>query len=204
MHTCSRPCNNDINRSQYLEDVQDAIAFIEGRDEDVEGGFVQKMNDLAAETKFEEAEVIHRKLDKVRRARQEYKDTFFSVWSFNYIAVLASDSVSRCKIAFIRQGRIMGFLEYDVETLQEMLAPDLQRCFAAPPEKESGEAIYDEFCLAVNFIVDPLQSVDLLPALDIDKLPEQVIARLQQRKRKRKTVPEPNDDRSTCAEQSCD
>jgi hypothetical protein len=98
----------------------------------------------------------------------------------------------------------MGFLEYDVETLQEMLAPDLQRCFAAPPEKESGEAIYDEFCLAVNFIVDPLQSVDLLPALDIDKLPEQVIARLQQRKRKRKTVPEPNDDRSTCAEQSCD
>jgi excinuclease ABC subunit C len=204
MHTCSRPCNNDINRSQYLEDVQDAIAFIEGRDEEIERRFVEKMTDLATETKFEEAEVVHRKLDKVRRARQEYKDTFFSVWSLNYIAVLASDSVSRCKIAFIRQGRIVGFEQYDVETLQERLAPDLQRYFAAPAEKESGDAIYDEFCLTVNFIVDPLQSVDLLPALDIDKLPEQVIARLQQRKRKRKTVPGPNDDRSTCAEQSCD
>jgi hypothetical protein len=67
---------------------------------------------------------------------------------------------------------------------------------------------YDEFCLAANFIVDPLQSVDLLPARDLEKLPEQVIAVLQQRKRKRKRAteagPAVTDDRSTCAEQSCD
>src|SRR5206468_1395131 len=103
MHTCSRPCNNDIDRRLYLEDVHDAIAFVEGRDEEMERAFVQKMNDLAAEMKFEEAEVIHRKLDKIRHGRQECKDTFFAVWSFDYIAVLAADSVSRCKIAFIRK-----------------------------------------------------------------------------------------------------
>src|SRR5215468_4463303 len=73
MHTCSRPCNNDINRSGYLEDVDEAIAFIEGRDEDIESPCVQRMNELAAEMRFEEAEVIHRKLEKVHRARQEYK-----------------------------------------------------------------------------------------------------------------------------------
>src|SRR5712692_810842 len=114
MHTCSRPCNNDIDRSAYLEDVQEAIAFVEGRDEEMERALAQKMNDLAAETKFEDAELIHRKLDKIRRARQEYKDTFFSVWNFNYIAVLASDSVSRCKIAFVRQARIIAFELYEV------------------------------------------------------------------------------------------
>ena len=54
-----------------------------------------EMNDLAAEMKFEEAEVIHRKLDKIRHGRQECKDTFFAVWSFDYIAVLAADSVPR-------------------------------------------------------------------------------------------------------------
>jgi excinuclease UvrABC nuclease subunit len=186
MHTCSRPCNNDIDRRHYLEDVHEAMSFVEGHDEEMEQAFIRQMNDLSAEMKFEEAEVIHRKLDKVRRARQEYKDTFFSVWAFNYVAVLASDSVSRCKISFIRQGRIVGFEEYAVETLKETLAADLQRVFAATSAAGSGDETYDEFCLVANFIVDPLQSVDLLRAHDLETLPEQVVDRLQQRKRKRK------------------
>jgi len=164
------------------------------------------MTALSAEMKFEDAEVIHRKLDKVRRARQEYKDVFFSVWDFNYVAVLNSDSVSRCKIAFIRRGRIAAFEEYDVETLAAAFAADVQRYFAGPVDRETGDAVYDEFCLAANFIVDPLQSVDLIPARELEQLPEKVMDVLQQRKRKRKRAPETavTDDRSTCAEQSCD
>src|SRR5437868_3259469 len=147
MHTCSRPCNNDIDRRGYLEDVRDAIAFIQGRDDEMERSFTEKMNNLAAEMKFEEADVVHRQLDKIRRARKDYKDKFFSVWNFNYVAVAASDSVSRCKIAFIRQGRIAGFEQYDVEALKEMLSADLNRFFGMPVEKESTDAAYDEFCL---------------------------------------------------------
>src|SRR6516162_757740 len=135
MHTCSRPCNNDIERHGYLEDVQEAISFIEGRDEDIERGLVRKMNDLAAQTKFEDAEIVHRRLDKIHRARQEYKDTFFPVWKFNYVAVLGTDSVSRCKIAFIRGGRVVGFEEYEVASLKEAFAADLQRVFSDPLEK---------------------------------------------------------------------
>jgi excinuclease ABC subunit C len=193
MHTCSRPCNNDIDRKRYLEDVQDAIAFTQGHDAELEGEFVSKMNDLAAETKFEEAEFVHRRLDKIRRARDENKDTFFSVWDFNYIAVLASDSVSRCKIAFIRQGHITWFEQYEVENLKETLAADLQRRFTAPMERESGDTIYDEFCLVANFIVDPLQNVELLPARDLGALPEQVIERLNRRKRKRVSQQQPKE-----------
>jgi excinuclease UvrABC nuclease subunit len=186
MHTCSRPCNNDIDRRHYLEDVQTASAFIEGRDEDIEREFLAKMDALAAEMKFEEAEIVRRKLEKIRRARQEHKDAFFSIWDFNYVAALASDSVSRCKIAFVRQGRIAGFEQYETETLAETLAVDLHRFFDAPADRESKESTYDEFCLVANFIIDPLQSVDLLPVPDIETLPERVIERLQRRKRKRK------------------
>src|SRR5215471_19164976 len=80
MHTCSRPCNNDISRSKYAGDVNEAIAFIEGRDAEIDQALLQNINDLAIQTKFEEAEIVHRKLEKFQRARQEYKDTFFSVW----------------------------------------------------------------------------------------------------------------------------
>src|SRR6266566_3439184 len=186
MHTCSRPCNNDIDRRAYREDVDQSIAFIEGRDEDIGRVLVARMNDLAAQMRFEEAETARRKLDKIHRARQEYKDTFLSVWNFNYIVVLASDSVLRCKIAFVRESRIVGFEQYEIESLNERLAADLSRLFEMPVDGESNRSQYDEFCLVSNFIVDPLHSVELLPARDLERLPQRVIERLEQRKRKRK------------------
>ena len=186
MHTCSRPCNNDISRSGYIEDVDDAIAFIEGRDAEIDQALLQKMNGLAAETRFEEAEIVRKRLDKIHRARHECKDTFFSVWKFDYIALLPSDSVSRCKIAFIRKSVIAGFEQYEVASLGETLASDLRRFFQMPLEQDPGSSPYDEFCLVSNFIVDPLQSVDLLAVRDIDSLPELVKERIQQRKRKKK------------------
>src|SRR6516164_9638858 len=174
MHTCSRPCNNDIDRRGYLGDVDEAIAFIEGRDEDIERDLVRKMHDLSAETKFEDAEIVHRRLDKIRRARQEYKDTFFSVWKFDYIALLGADSVSRCKIAFIRQGRIIGFEQYEVASLRDTLDPDVARLFCAPLEDHATDTVYDEFCLVANFIVDPLQSVELLEIAGTENIAERV------------------------------
>ena len=189
MHTCSRPCNNDIDRPNYLQDVQEAIAFIEGRDAEVENGLVEKMNSLAAETQFEAAELIRRKLEKIHRARHEYKDTFFSVWKFNYIAVLASDSVTRCKIAFVRGGRIVGFEQYEVAALNETLAADLHKYFETPAEKANADAVYDEFCLVANFILDPLQTVELLRVGETQSLPDEV-QQLLQRRRKRKAKEE--------------
>jgi excinuclease ABC subunit C len=187
MHTCSRPCNNDISRTSYLEDVDEAIAFIEGRDADIDQTLLQRMNDLAAQTKFEEAEVVRRRLERIHRARQECKDTFFSVWKFNYIAILPSDSVSRCKIAFVRKGRIIGFEHYEVESLDELLASDLHSLFQKQPEQDSDSgSVYDEFCLVSNFIVDPLQSVELMRVVDPEAVPALVKERIQQRKKKRK------------------
>jgi excinuclease ABC subunit C len=186
MHTCSRPCNNDIDRSGYLEDVRQAMLFIEGRDSEIENSLVSKMNQLADEMRFEDAEVTRRRLDRIHKARQEYSDKFYSLGSFNFVAVLAAASTSRRKIAFVREGRIVGFQEYEVQSLKEELESDLHRFFDAPAEKGGTDTQYDEFCLVSNFIVDPLQSVDLLPLSD--DLPARVME-LIERKRKRQKQP---------------
>jgi excinuclease ABC subunit C len=186
MHTCSRPCNNDIDRGGYFEDVRQAMLFIEGRDAEIENSIVSRMNDLAAEMKFEDAEVNRRRLDKIHKARDEYSDKFYSLANFNFVAVLAAASTSRRKIAFIRQGRIVGFEEYEVQTLKETLETDLRRFFDALAEKGATDSRYDEFCLVSNFIVDPLQSVDLVQFTD--DLPARVIE-LIERKRKRQKEP---------------
>lgn len=185
MHTCSRPCNNDIDRGRYLDDVCQAMLFIEGRDTEIENSLAVKMNGLAAEMKFEDAEVCRRRHDRLHKARQEYPDKFFRLANFNFVAVLASDSTSRRKIAFIRHGSIAGFEEYEVESLKDSLTADVHRFFDMPPGQAFSDTRYDEFCLVSNFIVDPLKSVDLVPLADRESLPIRVLD-LIERKRKRK------------------
>src|SRR2546427_12033873 len=58
MRTCSKPCNNDIDRHSYLRDVRDAIDFIQGRDSAIEQSLTDEMNVLAADMNFERAESV--------------------------------------------------------------------------------------------------------------------------------------------------
>src|SRR6185503_14077161 len=186
MHTCSRPCNNDIDRRGYLSDVEEAMDFIQGRDQALEQRLTNEMNALASDMNFEAAEIIRRRLEKIHRARQDMKDTFHSLWSLNAIVLLPTDSVSRCKIAFVREGGILSFEEYPVEQLQDVLPGAIEEVFKMSLEFESREWQYDEFCLVANFIVDPLQSVDVFLVDKTEDVTPRVIERIQQKKRKRK------------------
>src|ERR1700740_2204510 len=48
MHTCSRPCNNDIDRQGYIRDVGEAVDFIQGHDAHLEESLLEEMTTLAA------------------------------------------------------------------------------------------------------------------------------------------------------------
>lgn len=169
MHTCSKPCNSDINRADYLVDVESAAAFVRGRDENIEQPLVAEMTQLAAETKFEEAESIRRKIEKLRRARQEMKDTFPAVSEFNRLVVLPSMTTSRIKIAVVRGGSIVAFKDYETTTLRETLPADLAKCVDTPAPLVDRTAQYDEFCLVCNFMIKSLQSVQLIPFNGIEE-----------------------------------
>ena len=186
MHTCSKPCNNDIDRRGYLRDVLQAIAFIQGRDPEIEQTLVDEINTLAADMNFEGADLIKRKLEKIRKARLEMKETFHSLWNFNAVVLLPTDSVARCKIAFVREGAIAGFVEYPVEGLQDLLPPDVDRFLNNRLEFVSREWQYDEFCLVCNFVVDPLQSVDVIFFDAKDDVTARVLERIHEHAKRRK------------------
>src|SRR5512138_3640034 len=112
MHTCSRPCNNDIDRSHYLSDVDEAIAFIQGEEGSVEQELLKQMGELANEEKFEEAESTRRHLEKIQRARKEIKHKFPSVWKFDYLVLLPTGTTARTKVVFVHGGNIVGFEEF--------------------------------------------------------------------------------------------
>lgn len=162
MHTCSRPCNNDIDRAGYLSDVDAAIAFIQGKEEQLEAQLLAEINGLAMEEKFEDAELVRRQLEKVQRARKEVKDRFPSIWGFDYLVLLPSDSTSRTRVAFVRAGSVIAFQDFDTASLIDSLPAEASRLFAEPLRPVQHNWQYDEFCLVANYLVHPLKSVELV------------------------------------------
>jgi excinuclease ABC subunit C len=165
MHTCSRPCNNDIDRPQYLEDVKRAMAFVQGQDDAIRKPWIEEMTRLAADMKFEEAEAIRRKVERLQRTRQELqsmKEAFSDLQSFNFVIVLPSDASSRVKIVIVRGGAIVGFRNHEITSLHTTLSEDLSSRFAAALPALNREWLYDEFCLVCTFMVKTLQSVQFV------------------------------------------
>jgi excinuclease ABC subunit C len=189
MNTCSRPCNNDIDRSGYLSDVGAAMAFVQGNDAAIEQPWIAEMTSLAAETKFEEAEAIRKKLDRLRRARHEMKDVFPAIATFNYVIALPSVTSSHLKVAIVRSGAIVAFRDFETATLRTTLADELTRCFGPKmPSSSENNSLYDEFCLVCTFMVKSLLAVPLIPFTGV----EETIAEVEKRIRKRKNRQQSN------------
>ena len=186
IHSCSRPCNNDIDRAGYFADVQAARAFVQGHDAALADPLISRIGSLALETRFEEAEVLRRQLEKLRHARQEVKDTFVSVWDFDYLVVLPAETSSHRKIAFVRAASIIGFEEYEVTSLVDALQKDLERFYGSPLRESRRDWQYDEFCLVSSFLVDPLQSADLIPFSPSADFAATIQKRIEDRKHMKK------------------
>jgi excinuclease ABC subunit C len=166
MHTCSRPCNNDIDRAGYLEDVESAIEFIQGKDEQLSAVLRTQMEALAAKERFEEAGALQRKSERIQRARKEIKETYRELWQFDYVVLLPADSTSRVNVAFCRSGGIVRFDCFDAATLVDILPEEAARELAAPPPEIRRDWQYDEFCLVAGYLLHPLKSVEVLPMHD--------------------------------------
>lgn len=190
MSTCSRPCNNDIDRSGYLSDVGAAMAFVQGHDAAIEQPWISEMTGLAAETKFEEAEAIRKRLDRLRRARQETKDVFPAIGTFNYVIALPSETSAQLKIAIVRGGAIVAFRGFETATLRTTLAVELARCFDPETPPPDSNWLYDEFCLVSTFMVKSLLAVPLIPFTGVEETITAVEKQIEKRKKQKSSTGE--------------
>jgi len=180
MHTCSRPCNNDINRDGYLEDVRSAIGFIRGFDDDLQSLLLKQIESKAADEQFEEAATLQRKLERIQRARKEVKETYVSVWDFNYLVLMPAHTTSRVKVAFCRSGCVVRIEDFDAASLGDMLPAEAARELTGPPPVIRRDWQYDEFCLVAGYLLHPLKSVDVISMSDDKTLREHSKKRARQ------------------------
>jgi excinuclease ABC subunit C len=190
MNTCSRPCNNDIDRKDYLSDVGAAMAFVQGHDDTIEQTWIAEMTSLSAETKFEEAEAIRKRLERLHRARHETKDVFPAIGTFNYVIALPSSTSSRLKVAIVRGGAIVAFRDFEIATLRTSLTEELMRCFDPKNPSPDSSSLYDEFCLVCTFMVKSLLAVPLIPYTGAEETAAEIEKRYQKKKKQKGSTEE--------------
>ena len=108
---CSAPCVGKISQKNYLEEVDAAIKFIEGKDKSFLDGLYSKMDKYSSLEEFERAALFR---DKIKAYRDIQKDqSVFTVYD-NAIAITkkSNDFVNCISILEIKDGWLINTENY--------------------------------------------------------------------------------------------
>jgi excinuclease UvrABC nuclease subunit len=179
METCSRPCNGDIDRERYLEDVGASIAWLLGEEARYRPKLLERIRALADEMRFEEAEQLRVQLEGRDPTSRSGRDQIFDLDHFHYVVLMKAASVKRRKIAVIRGGAVVAMEEHPVAEIADTLTQSLTgiREEAVGPARDGFT--YDEFCLAASFLNRRLPSVRFFPFREPQETAEEIAEALQ-------------------------
>ncbi|HBR03602.1 MAG TPA: excinuclease ABC subunit UvrC [Ruminiclostridium sp.] len=153
---CSAPCSGNITREEYEDLVKNAIAFLDGRHEDVIKKLETEMERLSEELKFERAAVIR---DRLKSITEIYKKQAVSSTKFDerdVVALYSDDWNYAASVLSIRGGRLIGKRAYVLEgmgaapageTMESFIVqyyeqyPEVPKEIALQVEPESPEAL---------------------------------------------------------------
>jgi len=136
---CSAPCSGNISKEEYAELVKNAVAFLDGRHDDVLNMLEAEMQRLADEMKFEKAAVIR---DRINSIKDLYKKQ--SVYSTNMderdvIALYADGWNYSASVLSVREGRLIGKRAFVLEGMgaappSEAIVSFILQYYEANPE----------------------------------------------------------------------
>ena len=104
---CTAPCVDLVDAADYAEQVNDAILFLEGRNQRVIERLIERMETAAAELDFESAAVYR---DRINLLKQMQAQQFVAGKQndIDFVAVARERGVYCVEVASIRGGRHLG------------------------------------------------------------------------------------------------
>jgi excinuclease ABC subunit C len=135
---CSAPCVGLIDAAAYARDVEAAVMVLEGRDSDVTRNIEQRMQEAAAQLRFELAAQLRDQLVNLRKLQAEQSVDAGAARDVDAFAVTGEPGDYAISVLLVRGGRSLGTTSYYPRapgSAEEVLASFLLQFYAreAPP-----------------------------------------------------------------------
>lgn len=107
INRCTAPCVGFIDAAQYQDDIQDAVMYLEGKDDQVVARLAAKMEAAAGELQYEYAAELRDKIANVQRVREQQQISQ-DRGDVDVAACISRDGVACVQLFMIREGRNLG------------------------------------------------------------------------------------------------
>lgn len=139
---CTAPCVGLVGAAEYRRDVDDALLFLEGRNEAVLAGLVQRMEAAAGQLEFERASRYRDQIAAIKRVQAEQVISRRPLPDTDVLAAHNEQGICVITLLSIRAGRVLGTRDYfprasaDTSSSELLEAFIAQHYLAQPPPRE--------------------------------------------------------------------
>lgn len=149
---CTAPCVDFISAQEYAQDVQHAVMFLQGREQQVMDQLGSKMMAAADAQAYEMAAVYRDRMQSLRQVQAKQFVSDFSVDDADVIACVEYQAQHCVNLVMIRGGRHLGDKSFFPKNAEQQQADAILRAFIqqhyspqnTPPLIVSGVALESE------------------------------------------------------------
>ena len=165
---CSAPCTKRINVTDYRKELDKAINFLSGNDEEIEEILTNKMEQAAQNENFENAIILRDRLKMVAKLKQRVVANLPKDVSKDIFAYYTDGLSGVITNMVVRGGKILGIISYPcldaeleegqtlfnfiVQYYQNLLVPNE---LILSHDIEDKDLLYEVFGKKVNIITNP-------------------------------------------------
>lgn len=169
IHRCSAPCVGLVTQEEYRNDAENAMRFIEGRDEDVLADLVIRMESSSAALAFERAAQYRDLIADIRRIQERQVIASGRDTDLDAVAMAEAGAQTCVSVLMIRGGRVLGCRSFFPRTAPGTESSEILGAFLlqhyisqpAPPEILVTGSVPDSELLAGTLTTTARRSVTI-------------------------------------------
>lgn len=112
IHRCSAPCVGKVDQDTYRQQVDQAVAFLEGKRSDIPRQMEQSMLQAAGEERYEDAAQVRDRLKALAQVQEEQHISAPGIEDADIIAVAVHKGETCVQTLFVRAGQMRGSSEH--------------------------------------------------------------------------------------------
>jgi len=129
IHLCAGPCIGAVSREAYREIIAGLIKFLEGRTEEVVADLERRMQQAAADLRFEEAARYRDRLQAIAHVVEKQKIVSTLQTDQDVIAFAREEGDACVQVFFIRGGKLLGREYFVLEGTEEQADEEVLAAF---------------------------------------------------------------------------